>query len=265
MATIIITPELLPDELRDLARRDREAVRRATMRTVHMDSMRWIQWSIRGGDSSKLPQSMAALIAFYAQVAMIGKKPPKPKTAKKPPTVWETVKKKVDEWFGSDKAKSKRKRGPRPKKAKEEADPCMRRSPPLYRIPIDVGDYARSWKGVVEKDGTGFVYSDASPQIKAGVIEEGRKPAGIPIAPLAQWVRRKFGCKDPEKAEAIAINISRAAKHRKRPGLHVLGRAHPKISLAHAVNVERELRAAGIAAASSASKLAAEMAGKGKK
>ena len=88
----------------------------------------------------------------------------------------------------------------------------------------------------------GLFYSSSRPPILAGVIEYGRRPAPIPIRPLADWVRRKLGCSDPKKAIGIAIAISKTAAKTERPGLHVLGRAHPKIAEALHKNVGRELR-----------------------
>lgn len=262
MVTITVTADTLPDELRDLARRDVEAVHKSIMRTVHIDAMRWIQWSIRGGDAATLPQVTASLIAFAAMAAMLGKGLKAPRSAKKPKqeskSVWSRLKERVESFFADEKTKRKRMRGEarklersfgignRAKVAKAPPDPCVRRSPPFYRVPIDVGDYARSWRGLVQSDGTGLFYNDSSPPVKAGVIEEGRRPGrGIPIEPLAQWVRRKFGCRDPEKAEAIAMAISRRAKHHGRPGLKVLARAHPRIAKAQLVNLERSMRDAG--------------------
>lgn len=120
-----------------------------------------------------------------------------------------------------------------------KSDPCPRRKPPRYRKPIDTGEYAASWKSQVTKSGALF-YSTSNP-IKTGVIEEGRRAAGIPIEPLAQWVRRKLGCRNPKRARSIAFLISRAAKKRRRPGLHVLKRAHPRIAEAFQRNVQQLL------------------------
>lgn len=123
-----------------------------------------------------------------------------------------------------------------------------------YRTPVDTGDYARSWKaeimpmeverGRVVGPGRIIIYSAASPPVKAGVIEHGRRPAPIPIGPLADWVRRKLGVSDPGKAKGIAFAISRKASKRIRPGLEVLARAHPKIAEAVEKRVAAEMRKA---------------------
>lgn len=112
--------------------------------------------------------------------------------------------------------------------------------PGEYRQPVDTGDFKGSWRGVMTQEG-GVIYASSSPPLKAGVIEGGRRPAWIPIEPLAQWVRRKFGEKDPDKAKSIAFAISRKASKVPRPGLGVLERARPKIMEALAENVAREL------------------------
>lgn len=139
--------------------------------------------------------------------------------------------------------------GVKPKKAKAPKSPGARnkpepaaRPPAGYRPPIDTGDYARSWKAE-DIEGGALFYSAASPAVKAGVIEEGRRPGvGIPIEPLAEWVRRKLGVQDPAQARGIAFAISMKQKKQGRPGLYVLKRAHPKILEAAEKNVRRELR-----------------------
>lgn len=131
------------------------------------------------------------------------------------------------------------KKSPRKKRGKKS--PCPRRRPPNYRKPVDTGDYARSWM-TSSKDDRAEIYSLASPPAKAGVIENGRKPAWIPIEPLTSWVQRKLGCQDAKQARQIAFMISRAASKKKRPGLKVLGRAHPKIAQAFAKNLRTEIR-----------------------
>ena len=126
--------------------------------------------------------------------------------------------------------------------------------PRPYRVPVDTGDYARSWKSDVEPmevhggrvSGPGriAIYSAASPPVKAGVIEHGRRPAPIPLGPLADWVRRKLGVSDPKVARGIAFAISRKASKVRRPGLEVLARAHPKIAAAVEKRVAAELKKA---------------------
>jgi hypothetical protein len=74
------------------------------------------------------------------------------------------------------------------------------------------------------------------------VIEQGRRAAPIPIEPLAEWVRRKLGCKDPKRSRSIAFAISRHASKHARPGLYVLARAHPKISDAFFENLQAILQ-----------------------
>ena len=111
-----------------------------------------------------------------------------------------------------------------------------------YNIPIDIGEYAASWVGHETPEG-GTFYSNASPAVKAGVIEFGRRPAWIPIGPLAEWVQRKLGFAGLE-ARSVAYAISRHASENERPGLRVLERAHPKIAEALQANVVRELEEA---------------------
>lgn len=110
-----------------------------------------------------------------------------------------------------------------------------------YRQPIDLGDYAGSFRYEMDGD-TGVITSLSSPRIKAGVIEFGRRPGvGIPIEPLQQWVQRKLGVTDAKKAKGIAFAISQKHKKQGRPGLFVLRRARPKIIEALRKNVYREL------------------------
>jgi hypothetical protein len=219
MPTIIVPLADLEAELRALPRRDIAAIRLAIQRTIEVDAHRWIQWSIKGGGSGGQP----------------AKRPTKgPKKRKRPNIVRKVLKK-----LGGLLRRGKVPKVPAAPKKKE--DPCSRPPQQGYRQPVDTGDYKNSWKSQMLGEG-GIFYSSPNPPIKAGVIEEGRRAAPIPIEPLALWVRRKFGCKDPNKARSIAIAISKAASKTKRPGLHVLRRAHPKIVEAMSKNLERELR-----------------------
>jgi hypothetical protein len=111
-----------------------------------------------------------------------------------------------------------------------------------YFMPIDRGEYAASWVGHETEEG-GTFYSSATPAVKAGVIEYGRKAAWIPLEPLTDWVVRKLGF-DEEEARSVAYAISRHASEHDRPGLFVLERAHPKIAEALQANVVRELKEA---------------------
>ncbi|TAL46146.1 MAG: hypothetical protein EPN91_00830 [Salinibacterium sp.] len=112
--------------------------------------------------------------------------------------------------------------------------------------PFDTGDYARAWAAEKTPEGAIF-YSTASPAVKAGVIELGRRPGtGIPLDPLARWVKRRLGIHDESKARSIAFLISRKAKARGRRGLFILKRAHPKIAAAFAENLRRELHRASL-------------------
>lgn len=220
MATLVIRIQDLGQELRRLPRRDLEAVRRALQRTVEVDAHRWIQWSIRGG-------GLAAPPPPPPDDAPKGKE-----KARKKKSVATRIVARLKKALGMEKVKKPRIRKPRAE---------IVHAPPSYRVPIDTGDYANSWRSSSSGDVFQF-YSAASPPVKAGVIEKGRRPAPIPIAPLAEWVRRKLNVQDPASAEAIARLISwKAAKH-PRPGLHVLKRAHPKIAEAAVRNVKRELR-----------------------
>lgn len=97
------------------------------------------------------------------------------------------------------------------------------------RAPVDTGDYKRAWRIVRLPDRIEIV-SFASPRVKAGVIELGRRPAWIPIAPLAEWVRRKLNVQDPDEARGIAFVISRAASKNPREGLGILAWVRPKLA-----------------------------------
>jgi hypothetical protein len=230
MPTLTIALADLPQELRDLAARDQRALNAANLRTVSVDAQRWIQWSIRGGG---LPP-------------MFGPPPPPKATNRRKKQKGRGLLKKV---LGRIKKALKMKGVPRvkktiPKGAKEPAKPKQkeRPAPAGYRIPIDTGDYANSWRWEVTDEG-GMVYASPNPPIKAGVIELGRRPGkGIPLDPLADWVRRKLGVRDPKKARGIAFAISVHQKRNGRKGLRVLERARPKIIEAAGKNIERELR-----------------------
>lgn len=212
-------------ELRRLPKRDREAARRGLRKTMAVDADRWIQWSIRGGGHPAAAPRPAT------------RKPPRQNTPRKRRGPIQKLLKRLG---GLLKRRGKKPRGAGSQKP---GAGCARRDPPAYRTPVDTGDYARSWRWVQRGD-SGMIYSAASPAVKAGVIEFGRRPAPIPIRPLAEWVRRKLGCNDPKKAIGIAIAISKTAAKTKRPGLHVLARAHPKIAEAALKNVQREMRKA---------------------
>ncbi len=228
MAELTIGIADLGAELRRLPKRDQAAIRRGIQRTLEVDAPRWIQWSIRGGGMGGVPARTAP------------KKPSKPKTPKPRAGLLRRVLSRL-------KTLLSRLRGGRvPKKPgagkMKPKDPCAPGAAPTgYRQPIDTGDYANSWKSEMLEDG-GIFYNSGRPPIKAGVIEHGRRPAPIPIRPLADWVRRKLGCADPKRALGIAIAISKTAAKTPRKGLKVLERAHPKIVEAAHKNVDRELR-----------------------
>lgn len=223
MPTTTILLADLPEELRALPLRDQEAMRRAVQRTLAFDAPRWIQWSIKGG-------GYGGATGWQRTTA---KKPPAKR--KKPSTI-ARVWAKIRTFFHS--RHGKRPKVPAPIRA---GAPCAPRKPPTYREPVDTGEYKNSWKTQILPDGAIF-YSASHPPEKAGVIEYGRRPAPIPIEPLADWVRRKLGCNDPKKARSIAFAISKVASKKKREGLHVLERAHPKIAEALEANIARELK-----------------------
>jgi len=52
MVEKVIAFKDIPAELRKVAEKDRKAAMRAVRRTLEVDAQRWIQWSIRGGNSS---------------------------------------------------------------------------------------------------------------------------------------------------------------------------------------------------------------------
>lgn len=219
MPTMTIAWKDLPYELRALPKRDAIALRAAILRTLSYDAQRWIQWSIRGGGA----------------------------IAPRRPTASGPRKKKGRLARLAKKLRSALRRlgGKRPPGTRRVKSPggCGARPTPTYRTPVDTGDYANSWRYQLTSEG-GLLYSASNPPEKAGVIEEGRRAAWIPIAPLAEWVRRKLNCPDPKRARAIAYAISKYASTHPRKGLHVLGRAHPKIAEAMQRNVERELHVA---------------------
>ena len=109
------------------------------------------------------------------------------------------------------------------------------------RRPVDTGDYKRAWRVVRTVDRIEVV-SFASPRVKAGVIELGRRPAWIPIAPLAEWVRRKLNVQDPDEARGIAFAISRSASEHRREGLGILAWVRPRLAAAVAKEIERSFR-----------------------
>ena len=109
------------------------------------------------------------------------------------------------------------------------------------RVPVDTGDYKRAWR-VIRLPERIEVVSFASPRVKAGVIELGRRPAWIPLAPLAEWVRRKFNVQDPSEARGIAFAISRAASRRRREGLGILAWVRPRLAVEVSREIERTLR-----------------------
>lgn len=225
MTTILVTIEQAPGELRAFPRRTREALILAARRTILIDGHRWVQWSIRGGGAGVVPRAVASSEEL---------KRSKGKTSQ----VWRKVLRKLVKVVGRISGKSKP--AVRTGRPPDKRPPA--KGPGGYRVPIDTGDYAGSW--IAEPTETGaMLYSGASPAIKAGVIEKGRRPGrGIPIPPLKDWVRRKLGIKDPDEAEGIAVRISWAAKRHGRAGLNVLGRAHPKIAEAMVRNAVQQLR-----------------------
>jgi len=218
-----ISLKLLAPLMVRLAANDRRAMTRAIRRTLAMDAHRWIQWSIAGGGwEGGGPPSLPR--------RPVVKNPPKPVG----------LGTKVRRLL-----KRLRPKEGRPKRARKGAggaSAAPRPAPAGYRAPVDTGDYKASWRDEALPDGSGIFYSSPNPPVKAGVIEEGRRPAPIPIAPLAQWVRRKLNVQDPAEAVRVAMAISRKAARTARPGLHVLGRAAPKIREAFEKNLEQELR-----------------------
>lgn len=230
MPTITIGLAQLPAELRALAVRDQRALNVANLRTLSADAQRWIQWSIRGGGMPPMfgpPRPPKGPLGYRKNRrgrGLIQKVMSRLRRALKV--------------VGVPRARGG---GAGGMPVKQPPDPCMRRPPPAYRKPVDTGDYANSWRWEVDGEG-GQVYASPNPPIKAGVIEHGRRLGkGIPMGPLADWVRRKLGCKDPKKARSIAFAISKTQKEQGRPGLKVLERARPKIVEASIRNVRREL------------------------
>ena len=223
MPTMTIALADLEAEYRDLPRRDRRALQRAAARTFEVDAQRWIQWSIRGGATGQRSQRTAK---------------PKPKRRRR--TWIANLMKGVASLFRSRRGKVPRVPNSLPE-VKGTDGSCSRRAPPLYRVPIDTGDYANSWRATATEDGY-VLYNSSNPPEKAGVIELGRRAAPIPIEPLVHWVRRKLGCPDPRKQRSIAHAISRYASRHPREGLRVLERAHPRIAEALIRNTQRELR-----------------------
>lgn len=224
MAAVTLHIKDLGRELRAHQRRSRTAILRGIERTLRIDADRWVQWSIRGGGMGGAPSPVA-------------KRPKRPRQEKPKRSRLRQVLQKLGNLLGIRKRKGAK---PMVRRAKPK-DPCDRKQPPTYRIPKYTGNYAESWAWEMTPEG-GIYYSTATPAVKAGVIEHGRRAAPIPLQPLAEWVRVKLGCNDPKKAMGVAIAISKTAAKRPRPGLKVLERAHPKIFEAAVRNVERELR-----------------------
>lgn len=211
--------------LRALSARNAEAILKATHRTAELDAMRWIQWSIRGG--GRVSSRVRGRTSGVKKARPKGSSPSSKPTLGGEEGIGQTKKSREPAVAGKVGKKKGKKRG----------------SQGGYRIPIDTGNYAGSWRATRLKDGA-EIWSAAAPQVKAGVIEEGRRPAPIPITPLARWVKRKFGVGDDEEARGIAFAISKYASKNRRPGLHVLARARAKIFEALKKNVERELERA---------------------
>ena len=220
MATIIISIADLGNELRRLPRRNEAAILRAVHNTLAIDAYRWFDWSIRGG----------GLVAPPARTGTGPKKPPK---AKIRVSLLGRIVKRLKGVLSLFRKKAK--------KPKAKKPPAPRGPPPGYRVPVDRGFYAASGRHDLNEKG-GMFYSADTPPIKVGVIEEGRRPAFIPIRPLVGWARRKFGL-GPDEAKSAAFAISTAASKTRRPGLHVFARMHPKIAEALHKNIDRERRA----------------------
>lgn len=225
MGVVTLTPEQVPGELREVLRRQRHAIRVAIKRTLEIDAPRWIDWSIRGGDANKLQLQPTFPVPSGPQKSSRAGRTPKARVA------------------GVKRGKAPK--GPSKVASKKSSASGCGAKPPAggYRAPIDTGNYRQAWASSVDGD-RGYFYSTASPIAKAVAIEVGRAPGPIPIEPLADWVRRKFGCSDPVRARAIAFLISRKASRQRRPALKVLERAHPKIAEAFQRNLVEALRAA---------------------
>lgn len=233
MPTLVIELADLEHELNAIPIRDQKALALAIQRTVQVDAHRWIQWSIRGGGAgSSINTRPVAPPGTSKKPSRTRKKTARAAMRKAVRTAVRALYRRL----GTQPPPKSRV----PKKPKNGPSDSAR-PPSGYRIPIDTGDYANSWKYISTPTG-GMIWSSASPAIKAGVIEHGRRPAPIPIAPLADWVRRKLGVQDPKQARGIAIAISKRAAKQRREGLKVLERAHPKIAQALATNVKAELR-----------------------
>lgn len=224
MPTLILSFADLPNELRHLPHRDRLAIMKAIRTTMEVDAHRWIQWSIAGGgwEGQKDPD-------LNRRVATEEEK----RTRKRTPQ-----KRGLPGLAARLAAKLRKKPATPPKKEKKEKSKSPRVG---YRAPVDTGDYKSSWRSEMDDKGNALIYSSSSPPIKAGVIEEGRRPKAIPIEPLARWVERKLGLQGDE-ARGVAWGISRKAAKQAREGLHVLTRAHPKIVESLVRNVARELK-----------------------
>lgn len=232
MPVLVLSLADLPAELRSLPRRDGEAITRANRITMEVDAHRWIQWSIMGGGwLGEVDPDFQRRTATEEEKATRGKT----KQKRKPVGLGKKLVKKLRDRFFK---KAKAKKAKRPKK---EPDPPPDPRDHGYRPPIDTGDYKSGWRSEVDPDGNAVFYSAATPALKAGVIEGGRRPAPIPIEPLARWVERKLGLQG-EEARRVAWGISRKAARTKREGLNVLGRAHPKIVEALVKNLARELK-----------------------
>lgn len=231
MTVLKIAIEDWAAELRSIPKRDQEAIIKAAHLTAFVDAPRWIQWSIRGGGRAGSPIES-------------GPARPRPRPRRRrgaTSRVWASITKKFKKFLGG----LKRGSVPKVRKPRKPRKPgSSRRTPPAYRTPIDTGDYANGWTHLKRKDGA-IVYSSSNPRVKAGVIEYGRRPGtGIPLEPLAAWVQRKLGVKDPKRARGIAYAISKKQREEGRKGLYVMMRARPKIIEAVKKNTVRMMKKA---------------------
>lgn len=212
--------------LKATTERDTQLLIKAARETAFVDAPRWIQWSIHGGNKDSAPADPTST-------------PPAPE---KPATPAKRADKNKGQRAKVKQARKKSGKKATVKKGKKAKVKSAATSVPSYRVPVDTGEYANSWTPANIANGA-EIYSASNPRMKAGVIELGRRPGkGIPIEPLAAWVRRKMNVRDLDAAKAIARKISWKAKKHGRKGLHVLGRAHPKISDAFHANAVKMLK-----------------------
>lgn len=105
----------------------------------------------------------------------------------------------------------------------------------------NTGIYRAGWKYGVTPNGS-RVYNDTP---YSGVIESGRRPAGVNgegIESLTRWARRRLGV-DEEEAKSVAFAVARTLRRRPLRARRVLGSVIEQMAKVVLEEVEQELDA----------------------